>query len=605
MAKEQLNNYTYGEMLVSPGYDVDFAIGTTYSVNPQALLIIPMALGLLSSNNESAVQSPICLLEGIRRSTDNFVLFCNKGGIHLPLNNQPYLSLMDNCMYEVQNPQKPLSNFHPKVWIIKETNRSNKNEQQIKVIVMSRNLTLDNNLDMTVCLTGKIGKQTIDNKKHEPLIDFLTSLNTLMGHGSSCNQHIIKDKKKKIKMVIESIRKVNHFEIDTDLFEKDGYEFIPMLFGQNLNKNIRYPESWQGTEQMTISPFIGINTLQELDKNVKNRHILVTTSGYVSKDIYDLFNRENHKIYVMKDGMTHNDIMPTDLHAKTYLVCNPKGEYGNFLFIGSANATPAAFHVNSEFIIRLQYKYGKHLVFDTFRKEFLQMDARDEESKIFETVNFPPESEEAHEISELEAFVRKYITEDFSAQCHANVNGNYDVIIKTEHHDNKYRIQIAPMQAAGYKVDFENEAILSNLTLAQLSDFYIISIQDTNGQNMDKVIKIPTEGIPYEERDIAIYKSIVDSKEKFLRYLSFILTDDIDEYLFDTEQSMKLIAQHGNNKDSMPLSLNIYEQLLKAASSNPQKFIEIEEGIRKIGKEEYTQEFLEVFKTFKEAIKQK
>ena len=122
---------------------------------------------------------------------------------------------------------------------------------------------------------------------------------------------------------------------------------------------------------------------------------------------------------------------------------------------------------------------------------------------------------------------------------------------------------------------------------------------------MNKVIKIPTEGIPYEERDIAIYKSIVDSKEKFLRYLSFILTDDIDEYLFDTEQSMKLIAQHGNNKDSMPLSLNIYEQLLKAASSNPQKFIEIEEGIRKIGKEEYTQEFLEVFKTFKEAIKQK
>ncbi len=83
------------------------------------------------------------------------------------------------------------------------------------------------------------------------------------------------------------------------------------------------------------------------------------------------------------------------------------------------------------------------------------------------------------------------------------------------------------------------------------------------------------------------------------------LTDDIDEYLFDAEQSMKLIAQHGNDKDSVPLSLNIYEQLLKAASSNPKKFIEIEDVIRKIGKEEYTQEFLEIYKTFKEAIKQK
>ena len=355
---------------------------------------------------------------------------------------------------------------------------------------------------------------------------------------------------------------------------------------------------------MTISPFIDIKTLRELDKNAKNRHILVTTSGYVSKDIYDLFNKENHKIYVMKDGMTHNDIMPTDLHAKTFLVCNPKGEYGNFLFVGSANATYAAFHKNSEFIIRLQYKYGKHLVFDSFKEEFLQMDAR-EESKIFETVNFPPESEETHETSELEAFVRNYITNNFLAKCYSCKDGNYNVIIKAGHHDNRYRIQIAPMQTAGYKVELENEAILSNLTLAQLSDFYIISVQDANGQNMDKVIKIPTEGIPYEDRDIAIYKTFVDSKEKFLRYLSFILTDDIDEYLFDAEQSMKLIAQHGNDKDSVPLSLNIYEQLLKAASSNPKKFIEIEDVIRKIGKEEYTQEFLEIYKTFKEAIKQK
>ncbi len=149
---------------------------------------------------------------------------------------------------------------------------------------------------MVVSLTGKIGKQTINNKKHKPLIDFLTSLIPLMGNGTTNNQHIIKDKKKKMKMVIESIRKVKHFEIDTDLFEKDGYEFIPILFGQKLNKNISYPEAWQGTDQMTISPFIDIKTLRELDRNAKNRHILVTTSGYVIKDIYDLFNKENHEI---------------------------------------------------------------------------------------------------------------------------------------------------------------------------------------------------------------------------------------------------------------------------------------------------------------------
>ena len=62
---------------------------------------------------------------------------------------------------------------------------------------------------------------------------------------------------------------------------------------------------------------------------------------------------------------------------------------------------------------------------------------------------------------------------------------------------------------------------------------------------------------------------------------------------------------HQWNLSLIHISLNIYEQLLKAASSNPKKFIEIEDVIRKIGKEEYTQEFLEIYKTFKEAIKQK
>lgn len=71
MAKEQLNDYTYGEMFVTPGYDVDFAVGTTYSINPQALLVVPMALGMLSEEGKSI--SPICILEGIRRSADKFV----------------------------------------------------------------------------------------------------------------------------------------------------------------------------------------------------------------------------------------------------------------------------------------------------------------------------------------------------------------------------------------------------------------------------------------------------------------------------------------------------------------------------------------------------
>lgn len=68
--------------------------------------------------------------------------------------------------------------FHPKVWIIKETNPDT-GAQQIKLIVLSRNLTGSNDLDVVCELVGKIGTKPATRKaqvKHAPLVDFLTWL---------------------------------------------------------------------------------------------------------------------------------------------------------------------------------------------------------------------------------------------------------------------------------------------------------------------------------------------------------------------------------------------------------------------------------------------
>ncbi len=81
------------------------------------------------------------------------------------------------------------------------------------------------------------------------------------------------------------------------------------------------------------------------------------------------------------------------------------------------------------------------------------MDAR-EESKIFETVNFPPESEETHETSELEAFVRNYITNNFLAKCYSCKDGNYNVIIKAGHH--RQQVQNTDCTHANSRLQSEN-----------------------------------------------------------------------------------------------------------------------------------------------------
>ena len=153
---DMMHELLYGDMLTTPNYDVDFAIGTTYSLDFKALLIVPYSLGMFGDLSDNVKRSPLFLLESIRRSSDHFALFCHRGGIHLPHEVHNYYSLLEDSIFEVHNKQNPEANFHPKIWIIKEYHYENHDDKQLKVIVMSKNLGLDNNLDMVVSMTGKI-----------------------------------------------------------------------------------------------------------------------------------------------------------------------------------------------------------------------------------------------------------------------------------------------------------------------------------------------------------------------------------------------------------------------------------------------------------------
>ena len=154
---DMMQDLVYGDMLTTPGYDVEFAVGTTYSMDMKALLIVPYSLGMFGDLGSNVKSSPMFLLESIRRSSNKFALFCHRGGIHMPQETQSYYPLVENSIFEFK--EKPMSNFHPKLWVIREHNRENKEQRQIKVVIMSKNLTFDNNLDVVVSLTGEINTE--------------------------------------------------------------------------------------------------------------------------------------------------------------------------------------------------------------------------------------------------------------------------------------------------------------------------------------------------------------------------------------------------------------------------------------------------------------
>ena len=142
MARRQFNpeenRLDYSQMLCPPpGYDLEFAVGMTYSLDMEALLGVPVSLGMFEDYDSSATQNPFFLLEAIRKCSDKLAIFCNADGIKMPQNIRPVYALLENSIFPVSLERN--ANFHPKLWVIKY--HSETEAAVIKVIVLSRNLT--------------------------------------------------------------------------------------------------------------------------------------------------------------------------------------------------------------------------------------------------------------------------------------------------------------------------------------------------------------------------------------------------------------------------------------------------------------------------------
>lgn len=589
---DMLQDLVYGDMLTTPGYDVEFAVGMTYSLDLKALLIVPYSLGMFGDLGTTVKSSPVFLLESIRRCSDKFALFCHRGGIHIPKDTQSFYPLVENCIFEVQD--KPLSNFHPKMWLIREHKRENHKLRQLKVVIMSKNLTFDNNLDVAVSMTGEIKvRKSVNASRHKPLKSMLEQLAQRFAKGK---------KRKQVLELAENLNRVQRFDVDDSRFEPDGYEFVPFLFGQNLNTNVEFPEAFQGETTMAISPFIDYQTLKEITSVCRkpSRHILVTRPGYVTDEVFSLYDNDYSGIYVMNDQMVNNDRASIDLHAKAYFVSKPRSESGNFLYLGSANATFSAFHRNSEILLRLKFR-SSHNLFDRFKSEFLQMNEKGE-SDVYELLQVPNPVATAQRYTALEEEMRRFVCQQFKAYVSAvKENGLYDIEVRTRAFSSVHKISLAPLQMPGLKKYMDEMLTFSDVPLCMLSEFYIVTIEGTDGECEKEVIKIATQGIP-ETRDDEIFRSIVDTKEKFYSYISFMLCDDPEEFMFELKQVEKSQPITEDSTAHLQMPRRIYEQMLHIASRNPEQLLMFEDLIRIVNDTDYSQEFRAIYEIFRPLI---
>ena len=597
MARELLKDLIYGEQLVSAGCKVDFAVGLTYSLNLEAMLTVPLAFGDLGELDNSVKLSPAFLLEGIRRSSDKIALFCNKGGIHVPSETRTVYSLLESSIFEVQDGNDIFSNFHPKIWLVKETDKGG--DEWLKLSVMSRNLDFSTCLDICCSIRGHIEKRRSLRgvEKHKPLKDMLLWL----------SEYAPKAKADEVCQLAEQLDYVDRFKLDTpfqtedvERNEDEGYDFFPFVYGkEEFSAYGNYLQKYlPGDRILVVSPFIDITTLSWLtsrkkDYNYESKNsILITRKEYVTQEVFEQFEQ----VWVPNDTMLDNTTANVDLHAKMYLTQRLTGDdLGYTLYLGSANATVNAFKKNVEFLIRLHYKRTtndriKELLEEiTSEHRFVVMDAPNPEAS-----NTRPSNEKELVLKRAVGCLRKAVIRT------SNKEGFYDIDLSVRgKYDND--IQIRPLQCKGLWQPISNQVLFKELSVHLLSEFYVIRIPSEDSF-IELVAKVKTSGMP-ANRDEAIYQSIVTKKEELLDYVAFMLSDRPSEFFFE-QQMLKENKKYADGAVSNTITMPLYEQLLKTASTNPEQITEVQKFIKKMKQDIVPEELTKILQMFQNASKQ-
>lgn len=331
------------------GYELDHALGTTFTLDLLALLTAPMAFTLFDSEGEDGgpPTDPVTLLRAVREYGDRVTIFCQGGQIAVPPHDQLLFANLEGSIYQVNLTGRL---FHPKVWLLRFV--AAEQPVRYRLLCLSRNLTFDRSWDTVLRLDGELTARRNAFSANHPLGDFFAAL---------------PDMRLKPRLPVQRLEQLTRMEREVRrvAFESpEGFDPAINFWPRGLDD---YKKAWpfQGDirRMLVISPFIGPKALTDLAQSGEG-HVLVSRPESLDK-LADRKVLQSFDVRQM-DPATEFDI-PQDeeasgevtteaetlrgLHAKVYAA--DKGMRAS-IWVGSANATDAGLRQNVELLIELQ-----------------------------------------------------------------------------------------------------------------------------------------------------------------------------------------------------------------------------------------------------------
>ena len=565
------------------GYSLDRAVGTTYSLDLLALLTAPLAFTVFDWEDKEGrpTADPLALLEALRRSADRVVLFCQAGQIKVPPREQRLLAYLEQSVVEVRAPQQG-GVFHPKVWVLRFI--APDAPIRYRLLCLSRNLTFDRSWDVALSLDGELIDRQRAFAANRPLADFVSALPDL-----AVRRPILARIRDTVAQLQDELLRVR-FELPDDI---DAVAFWSL----GLPGGSQWPFRDRIDRLLVISPFLSASCLVRLAVPGSD-HVLVSTDQALST-----LPRESlqgfSKIYVLNEHATaepqdadSSELAPeagsdsgqSDLHAKVYVADAGRSSR---VWIGSANATVAAFERNVELLVELNGKKSRWGV-----DAFLTSDGEGQGFIGLLDPYIPPDQPTVPDPDEER--LQRLLDEARWALAAAPLRAH----VAPEAEGQRYLLTVEGepdclptipdgMVARCWPVTLRQEAAVPIVAVPpaqRVADFGLVSFEALTSffafelaiaregtiRTTQFVLNLPLVGVP-ADRYQRVLLSLLDDGEKLMRFLMLLLAGNS----FDALEALSAGSAVGGAAGPSWSEPALLESLMRALDRNPEKLDQI------------------------------
>ena len=554
------------DLLRAPvGYGLDLAILTTYTLDLEALLALPLAvLARADGSIEDLLDDPLLVLEALREAGNRIHVFVDETGIAAPRRQRELYATLESSVHAV----RAKGVFHPKVWVARFVPKEASGDgltALLRVAVMSRNLTYDRSWDVALASEAPVGRRRVATSR--PLGELLIALPKL------AVTSLPTDLTGQVNEIAEQARR-------TKFPAPEGFGSPIAFHTLGLASSGRWPPRIDAARNVVaVAPFVRKTALDKVVGLSEGDRVLISRSEELDGLSEEALSpwREVLALSDSAIGEANDEASyPSGLHAKLLGV-----EHGWDVtwFVGSANLTRAAFFGNNVEVMAevtgRKSKVGISKFLDNIRdlcSPYHHQSVPDTKDEVARRAE-----------SKLDKALEALLAAKFKIVCAARgdcwewrLQG--EIQLSDEINAHVWPVSIAEESACPLV-----QPISLNMHVSQLTAFaaFRLSVDVSGVDDRRLALRLPIEGVP-EERLAHVLRLLIDSTDRFLAFLRALLggLDRLGELVTGDDSGPDSVWRLGFGGETL------LEDIIRAASRDPTRLETVRELIADLLKTE-------------------